>query len=958
MFKELLEYLWEKIKQIVTSRLFPIVMVFLVLFAILFGRMYKLQIVQGEEAEKSVQNTTIRTIAVPATRGRIYDRNGVLLAYNRLTRNVTVIDDGSYTNGYVRNLMLIRLIRILDEQGEKVEQTIPVYYDENGQLKDSFASDAARLRFLRDMYGHKSVEELTDEEREAHAEEIVEYYTSRYGIGMNRDKSTYEIDPQTALKVIYVRWSLAQNYYVRYRASVVAKDVSETTVAAIRENSSQLLGVDIEESYERVYDDAVYFCHIIGYMGLASTEEIDRLNEAGGDYASGDSIGKVGIESTMETALRGTPGSVSMYVNNLGQVQKIIESKDPVAGDDVYLSIDAGLQKASYHLIEQKLAGILSAHLRNEDVDPAESDHYVPIKKAFYQLIGNNVLNIALFGSEDAGPAQKRLQEAFDAFEKEVLIEVEEELLSNMPTAYAELSAEVKDYFRAVYAMMQDEGILLRDSIDTSSAVYKAYRTEGSISLQEYLRQALELGWVDVARLDLDDKYISSEEVYRHLVRLILEKVQENTGFAKTVYEKLIYADRVSRCDIALALYEQGVLEDDPDWILRLQPREEEEEDEEKDKDEETPEEAAFAFMKEKINNIEITPAQLALDPYSAAATVVDSTTGRVLAMVSYPGYDNNRLREAGYYSSLLQDESTPLFNSATQAQTAPGSIFKPVTSAASIETGIITERTFLSTHGVFSAAGIEVHCWCYPKSHGDINVPLALKFSCNDFFAQLGYRLGLVDGTYVDAVGVEKLREYATLLGLGSKSGVEVAEYPPVISDTSSLTSAIGQGTHLFSNVQLARYVTTIATRGTVYGLTLLDHRNDAAGNLVQSYRGEFLGKTELGENTWNAIQLGMHLSATEGSTAYVFSRKVDIAGKTGTAQENKARPNHATFISFAPYENPEITVSVTIPHGYTSGNTAELGGYIYDYYYGHITYEDVISGHARDAGGNSITD
>ena len=100
------------------------------------------------------------------------------------------------------------------------------------------------------MYGHKSVDELTEEERAAGAAEIVSYYTDRYGIGRNRDKTTYEIDPQTALKVIYIRWSMAQNYYVRYRSSIVAKDVSETTIAAIRENQSRLLGVDIEQSYE------------------------------------------------------------------------------------------------------------------------------------------------------------------------------------------------------------------------------------------------------------------------------------------------------------------------------------------------------------------------------------------------------------------------------------------------------------------------------------------------------------------------------------------------------------------------------------------------------------------------------------------------------------------------------------------------------------------------------------
>lgn len=957
MFKELLEFLLEKLKQIVTSRLFPVVVVFLVLFGLLFNRMYKLQIVGGEEAEKSVQSTTIRTVSTPATRGRIYDRNGVLLAYNRLTQNVTVTDDGSYTNGYVRNLMLIRLIRILDEHGEKVEQTIPVYYDENGQLKESFSSDAARLRFLRDMYGKKSVDELTEEQQASHAEEIVQYYTDYYGIGRNRDKTTYEIDPQTALKVIYIRWSLAQNYYVRYRASTVAKNVSETTVAAIRENQSRLLGVDIEQACERVYNDAVYFCHIVGYLGLASVEEIEKMNEQGGGYVSGDMIGKTGIESSMEEQLRGTPGTVTMYVNNLGQVQQVIEEKDPVSGDDIYLSIDSGLQKATYHLIEQKLAGILVNNLKNADVDPTDSDHFIPVKKAYYQLIGNNVLDISRFGNEDAGPAQQRMYEVFAEYWEEALAEAEKELVSDTPAAYNDLSEDMQDCFTAVYSVMQDEKILIRDNIDTDSEVYKAYRTEGTISLQEYLREGLERGWVDISGLKLDDKYISSEEVYRQLVRRITEALRKSKVFAKAIYEKLIYADLIKRSDLALALYEQGVLKEDEQWAEKLQPLESEDEEEIAKYDRER-EKQAFNFIREKINKIEITPAQLAIDPYSAAATVVDTATGQVLAMVSYPGYDNNRLSDSAYYASLLDDESTPLLNTATQARTTPGSIFKPVTSAACLETGLVTERTYLLTHGVFSAAGIEVHCWSYPKSHGYVNIPLALKFSCNDFFAQLGYRLALVDDVYVDAVGVEKLRKYAELLGLGGKSGVEVAEYAPFISDTSSITSAIGHGTHLFANVHLARYAATLATRGTVYDLTLLDRRVDAGGRLVQSYRGEVESKTQFEAGTWDTILYGLHIAASEGSMADVFSGKVDLAAKTGTARENANRPNHATFIGFAPYTDPGIAIGVTIPHGYTSGNAAELGGYVADYYYGYLTDEDVFGAGAKDAGGNAVTD
>ncbi|MBQ4425380.1 MAG: penicillin-binding protein [Lachnospiraceae bacterium] len=942
MLKELLEYLGYKLKQMVTSRLFPLMIVFGVLFGALLVRMYKLQIVLGAEAEKNVQDTVTRVVSISPTRGNIYDRNGKLLAYNELVQTVTVTDNGDYSNGYERNKMLIRLIGILDRYGEEVVRTFDVYYDENGELQESFASDAARLRFLRDMYGLTNVSLLTDEQKDTTSQQIVDYYIDRFGIGKNSDKTTYEIDPQTALKVAYIRFSMYANYYVRYNASVVARGVREETVAAIREHAAELKGVDIAQDYVRRYNNAEYFCHILGYTGSASTDEIETLNAAGGDYVAGDIIGKAGIENSMELYLHGTRGSMSLYVNNFGQIQQVADVIDAKAGDDIYLTIDADLQMATYHLLEQKLAGILMAHMKNEDVNPDDPEHFIPLKQAYYQMIGNNVLDIRRFASEEAGEAEKRLQAVFEEAQAAVLKEVSDELLSLEPKAYKDMSEDMQDYFSVLYDILLDRGLLIKDSIDTASDLYAAYRTNGEFSLQEYLREALKVGWVDVTRLKLEDKYTSSEEVYRALIRYIMTILEDSTNFSKAIYEKMIYAGTVSLCDIGLALFDQGAIKEDPEYRERLSVQ---------------TDEAAFTFMLAKINSIEITPAQLALDPYSASATVVDVTSGKILALVSYPGYDNNRISDSAYYSALLQDQSTPLFNAATQARTAPGSIFKLVTASASLETGLIGPDTYFTTHGLFSAAGMDVRCWIYPGSHGDINVWQALMYSCNDFFCQMGYRMSLVDGVYTDSVGVSILQEYATKLGLGSKSGIEIAEYSPVISDTSAITTAIGQGTNLFANVHLARYVTTVASRGNVYDLTLLDRRTDADGQIMQLYTGNLISKTEFDDTTWDTIWRGMRRAIESGSSASVFSGNVILAGKTGTAKENDKRPNHATFVSFAPYNSdPEISVTVTIPNGYTSGNTAELGGYIYDYYYGYLTYDEIMGGNAKDNGGNNV--
>lgn len=950
MFKELFDFIVFKLKQIVTSRLFPVTLLFILLFSLLAGRMYRLQVVEGDLAQQNVEEIVTRTLVLSPTRGRIYDRNGKLLAYNELIQNVVVSDDGSYANGYQRNEMLLRLIAILDRFGEEVKPSFDIYYDEKGNLKENFPSENARLRFLRDMYGRSSVSQLSDLEMRTTPRQIVDYYADKFGVGVDEEGNPYEIDPQTALKLIYIRYSMYANYYMRYIVSVVAEDVKQETVAAIREHQGELLGVDIAKDTRRVYNDSYYFCHILGYTGSASTEEIESLNAQGGEYYAGNIVGKTGIEASMELVLHGKSGHQTVNVNNLGQLKQVASVVEAVAGDDIYLSIDADLQKGIYFLLEQKLAGILINHLveelpetEDEVQEKVNQKELIPIRLAYFQLINNNVVDMNHFSQGLTDSAERRIYQVFSARQNELLSDLERQLTGIDPVAYKDMNEEMQTYYTKLYNVLLSENILTRERIDTDSALYKQYRQEGSISLQTFLRGALEEEWIDLTSLDLGGTYSSMEEVYRTLVAYILEHLRDSDSFSKEIYRNLVEQDQISRCDIALTMFEQGVIRPDPLYQYRLlqdSPR------------------TAFNFLKDKLYNVEITPAQLALDPYSASATVVDVANGQVLAMVSYPGYDTNRIYEGGYYGSLVNDQSSPLFNSATQSRTAPGSSFKLVTSAAALEEGLISPDARLETQGIFSAAGMEVKCWVYPDDHGEINVCEALMYSCNDFFARMGYELALKNGSYSDSYGMEKLEKYARLLGLGEKSGVEITEYEPVISNTSALTSAIGQGTNLFACSHLARYVTTIATRGNIYDLTLLDRRYTAAGDLVQSYRGELASKTLLHSSTWDAIWEGMRLVLAEGGISDIWTEHVAAAGKTGTAEENELRPDHATFVSFGPYENPKVSVAVTIPNGYTSGNAAELGSYIYDYYFGYISMDDILSGGARDRGGNSINE
>ena len=222
--------------------------------------------------------------------------------------------------------------------------------------------------------------------------------------------------------------------------------------------------------------------------------------------------------------------------------------------------------------------------------------------------------------------------------------------------------------------------------------------------------------------------------------------------------------------------------------------------------------ESPYTFFVNRISNLDITPAQLALDPCTGSMVITDVNNGDVLALVSYPGYDNNKMAngvDAEYYAKLRSDQSSPLINYATMQRTAPGSTFKMVSSTAGLMEGVIDTSSTITCTGVFDKLDNTnpAHCWIYPRSHGSLNVTGAIKNSCNAFFFEVGYRLGLVGDSYHSDIGLEKLAKYADMYGLSETTGVEVTEYDPIVSNLDSTRSAIGQGTNSFTTVGLARY-------------------------------------------------------------------------------------------------------------------------------------------------------
>lgn len=948
MFRELLEHLKENIFNMVTSRLIVIVLILFGMGGYLIYTIFQLQIVKGQEYYDNFQLKITKERNIPATRGNILDCNGKLLAYNELAYSITIED--VYESGREKNKNLnqtiMTLVKLIEGNGDQVISDFHIVLDSADRFQ--FDVEGTQLqRFLADVYGYASIDKLKYKEKNATPEEVVDYLcgtspSSHYGIGgyTQDDPNTfvprYGYTNQEILKLITIRYAMSANSYQKYISTTVANNVSEKTVAVIMENADELDGVSIAEGTVRKYNDSIYFAQILGYTGKVAQEELETLQEENPSYDLNDTVGKSGIESSMETILQGQKGSETVYVDNLGKVIETSDRVEPVAGDDVYLTIDSELQKSCYHILESKLAGILLNKIRNiKEYKPGEnsssSDIVTPIYDVYYACINNNIIDTSHFSSEYAGETEKEVYNTYVQGQEAVFQTLRQELEETC-TPYESLTEEYQNYESYIASMLYDDGILMEDAVDKEDATYIAWTKDEVISLNEFLNYAIAQNWVNVSGLSNDSRYSDSVEIYSKILDYIFARLAGDKKFDKKIYRYMINNDKITGRQICKLLLEQNKVEIDEAEHHAF----------------ENGSETAYTFMLNRIRNLDITPAQLALDPYSGSIVITDVKTGDTKALVSYPSYDNNKMAngvDAEYYASLREDLSYPLLNYATQQKTAPGSTFKVVSATAGLMEGVITTTDTITCTGTFEKISPAARCWIAPGAHGALNVSGGIQHSCNWFFYEVGYRLGMVGDSYNSDVGLKKLSKYADWYGLSETSGVEIEEYTPEISDTDAVRSAIGHGTNNYTTVGLARYVTTVANSGTCYNLTLVDRISDHG--VIKEQNAEVRNVIDMDAAYWNAIHLGMR-RVVEGKR-YFADLNVQVAGKTGTAQENKNRPNHALFISYAPYEDPEISVTVRVANGYTSDYAAQIAKDVYAYYYGSNN-EEVITGTASE--------
>ncbi len=316
-------------------------------------------------------------------------------------------------------------------------------------------------------------------------------------------------------------------------------------------------------------------------------------------------------------------------------------------------------------------------------------------------------------------------------------------------------------------------------------------------------------------------------------------------------------------------------------------------------------------------------------DPKRASVIVMDPRTGAVRALVSWPAYDNNMFARGikqGEYDELINNLNRPLFNRAISGEFPSGSTIKPIFAAGALQEGIITDKTTFLSNG-----GLRIGQWFFPDwragGHGLTDVRRAIAFSVNTFFYYIGGGFGDFRG-----MGLDGLVKYSRLFGLGEKSGIdisgEVAGFVPTrawkeqaknepwyIGDTYHF--AIGQGDVLATPLQVVNFTATIANGGTLYRPHLVDKIMDSNNQLVRAVSPEIIREDFISPSNIEIVREGMRQTVTIGSGRYLDSLSVTVAGKTGTAQWSSQKDTHAWFVGFAPYDNPEVAITILVEEG-----------------------------------------
>lgn len=893
------------------NRLFVLLVIVAAIFAVLVCRLFYMQIVNGEEASAGITSSVTREVSMPAARGNIYDRYGRPLAVNEAAFSIE-IDDSIAVDYEDKNEQVVELYEKMKENGYTVTDNLPISRDTEpkftisgdeleewktdiGLDKKQMRYDAARtLEYLYDSYG---LDETVDENKKR---EIV-------SLGINiSDKN---------IMIMNLIMTIESNGGEIVDELPVSEDRPYTFI------------IENEKEIQRWKKD-------VSMEG----EELDYTAEESMEYL----IDLFGIPQNMSPAMQRKLAAVrySLYLQRFKKYQPVTvarEINDKIIAEvkenlDIFPGVSVETESMRKYEEGDKFSNILGYIRQISDEELKEYEQYGYDSGDIVGKTGiEKVMELELNGKDG-----KMLVEVDNMGRKISTLETEAPVSGN--DVFLTID---KDLQIAAYNYLEDalaEAIITRLTSELEKDV--------PVTLKQLFTSMIESGSISVSSI------MKAEEGYQlTLKNLILSynkdidiSDSEQKTAAKQVLTKAVEDGTLSYTTMIFVMLEQGIITADDNYRSRIV----------------SGELSPLEIIIDKLRTGDLTPAETNLNPCSGSVVVSDVNSGKTLALVTYPSYDNNELVNTfnnEYYNKLLEDPSTPLVNRPLMQKKAPGSTLKMVTAVAALETGIITPEQTIKDEGLFTKAGTPyARCMIYSlngSTHGYVNVSHALEVSCNYFFYDVSYMLGGETDDPTSLKGITILDEYYDAFGLNSPTGMEIGENPPSMASPSykeeimkwqnpeatpsqtrwtsgdTIRAAIGQSVNSFSAASMNKYIATLANGGTRYKMHLIDKVKSSDGSVTQQTEEVVENIMEIDRANLDAVYEGMRLvtQGSKGTLRNVFKDfPIDVAAKSGTAEENKNNSSHSWFVGFAPYDNPQIAVTVMIPFGDVSGSPAAV--------------------------------
>ena len=901
----------ERLSELMKNRLFVLLVIAAAIFAVLVCRLFYMQIVNGEEASAGITSSVTREVSMPAARGNIYDRYGRPLAVNEAAFSIE-IDDSIAVDYEDKNEQVVKLYEKMKENGYTVTDNLPVSRD----TEPKFTISGDELEEWKTDIG------LDKKQMRYDAVRTLEYLYDSYGLDGT-------VDENKKREIVSLGINISdKNIMIMNLIMTIESNGGEIVdELPVSEDRPYTFIIENEKEIQRWKKDV-----------SMDGEELDNTAEESMEYL----IDLFGIPQNMSPAMQRKLAAVrySLYLQRFKKYQPVTvarEINDKIIAEvkenlDIFPGVSVETESMRKYEEGDKFSNILGYIRQISDEELKEYEQYGYDSGDIVGKTGiEKVMELELNGKDG-----KMLVEVDNMGRKISTLETEAPVSGN--DVFLTID---KDLQIAAYNYLEDalaEAIITRLTSELEKDV--------PVTLKQLFTSMIESGSISVSSI------MKAEEGYQlTLKNLILSynkdidiSDSEQKTAAKQMLTKTVEDGTLSYTTMIFVMLEQGIITADDNYRARIV----------------SGELSPLEIIIDKLRTGDLTPAETNLNPCSGSVVVSDVNSGKTLALVTYPSYDNNELVNTfnnEYYNKLLEDPSTPLVNRPLMQKKAPGSTLKMVTAVAALETGIITPEQTIKDEGLFTKAGTPyARCMIYSLSgstHGYVNVSHALEVSCNYFFYDVSYMLGGETDDPTSLKGITILDEYYDAFGLNSPTGMEIGENPPSMASPSykeeimkwqnpeatpsqtrwtagdTIRAAIGQSVNSFSAASMNKYIATLANGGTRYKMHLIDKVKTSDGSVTQQTEEVVENIMEIDRENLDAVYEGMRLvtQGSKGTLRNVFKDfPIDVAAKSGTAEENKNNSSHSWFVGFAPYDNPQIAVTVMIPFGDVSGSPAAV--------------------------------